>query len=300
MGAPVVTNFHRDESPESPFGELPVLDMSTPSAARAYDYLLGGHHNFEVDRAFAEQVLRSAPQAATFARTNRAWLRRMVRYLLEQGVRQFLDLGSGIPTVGNTHQIAQAAGIQTRTVYVDREGVAYHHARQLLDKEGATDRAGIIQADLRDVAGVVGHPEVERLLDFSQPVGLLFVMVLPYVSDEDDPVQIISAYLDTLVPGSYLAISTTTQDKATPELRAQARAAQHLYDKAREPVFARTWDEIAAWFARTELVEPGLVELPDWRPDPDPDGQPGPMMERTLAYGGVGRLLPLNTGHATP
>jgi hypothetical protein len=221
----------------------------------------------------------------------------MVRYLLDQGVRQFLDLGSGIPTVGNTHQIAQAVGIKARTVYVDREGVAYHHAQQLLAKEGATDQAGIVQADLRDVAGVVGHPEVERLLDFSQPVGLLFVMVLPYVPDEDDPGRIISAYLDTMVPGSYLAISTTTQDGAPPGLRAQARAAQHLYDQVREPVFARTWDEIHAWFAGTELVAPGLVELPDWRPDPDE--QPGPAAERTLAYGGVGRLLPLNARDAT-
>jgi hypothetical protein len=268
--------------------------MNTPSAARAYDYLLGGDHNFEVDREFAEQVMRSAPQAAAFARTNRAWLRRMVRYLLDQGVRQFLDLGSGIPTVGNTHQIAQAAGIETRTVYVDREGVAYHHARQLLETEGTTDRAGIIHADLRDVAGVMGHPEVERLLDFSQPVGLLFVMVLPYVPDEDDPGRIISAYLDTMAPGSYLGISTTTQDGATPDLRAQARAAQQLYDQVREPVFARTSDEIAGWFARTELVAPGLVELPAWRPDPDSDEQPGPATERTLAYGGVGRLLPLD------
>lgn len=292
-------NSARDESPESPFGDLPTLDMNTPSAARAYDYMLGGHHNFEVDREFAEQVMRSAPQAADFARTNRAWLRRMVCYLLDHGVRQFLDLGSGIPTVGNTHQIAQTVGIETRTVYVDREAVAYHHGRQLLEKEGATHQAGIIHADLRDVSGVVGHPEVERLLDFSQPVGLLFVMVLPYVSDEDDPGRIISAYLDTMVPGSYLAISTTTQDGATPELRTQARAAQHLYDQAREPVYARTWEEIAAWFAGTELVAPGLVELPDWRPDPDSDEQPPPARQRTLAYGGIGRLLPLNTAHAT-
>jgi hypothetical protein len=123
-------------------------------------------------------------------------------------------------------------------------------------------------------------------------------MVLPYVSDEDDPGRIISAYLDSMVPGSYLAISTTTQDSATPELRAQARAAQHLYDRVREPVHARTWDEIVAWFARTELVAPGLVELPDWQPDPDSDEQPDTVAERTLAYGGVGRMLPLDAGRA--
>ncbi|HEX5119579.1 MAG TPA: SAM-dependent methyltransferase [Pseudonocardiaceae bacterium] len=288
----MTTSFPRDESPESPFGELPTLDMSTVSAARAYDYMLGGHHNFEVDREFAEQVMRAAPQAALVARTNRAWLRRAVRYLLDQGVRQFLDLGSGIPTVGNTHQIAQAAGIQARTVYVDREGVAYHQARQLLAREGAGDQAGIIQADLRDVAGVLGHPEVARLLDFTRPVGLVLASVLLYVSDEDDPAGIISAYLDAMAPGSYLAISTTTQDGVASDLRSRAQDVQHLYKQAKEPVVARSWDQIAAWFARTELVEPGLVELADWRPDPDE--QPVPAATRTFVYAGVGRLLPRN------
>jgi SAM-dependent methyltransferase len=280
-----------DVPAESPFEPLPMQDMSTPSAARAYDYLLGGDHNFEADRAFAEQVIASAPQAVAFARMNRSWLRRMVRYLLDQGVRQFLDLGSGIPTVGNTHQIAQAAGIDdVHTVYVDREGVAYHHAGQLLEREGVTDRAGIVHADLRDVAGVLGHPEVARLLDFRRPVGLLIVMVLPYVSDEDDPGAIISAYLDALAPGSYLAISTGTQDGADPELLAQAREAERLYDEVQATVFPRTRDEIAAWFGRTELVEPGLVLLPDWRPDPEEP--PVPPAARNLAYCAVGRLLP--------
>jgi SAM-dependent methyltransferase len=282
-----MTGFPRDESP---FGELPMIDMSTVSAARAYDYLLGGHHNFEVDRAFAERVLASAPQAAQVARTNRAWLGRMVRHLLDQGVRQFLDLGSGIPTAGNTHQIAQAAGIETRTVYVDREGVAYHHAQQLLAKENATDRAGIVQADLRDVPGVLGHPEVARLLDFDQPIGLVFASVLLYVPDDDDPGGIISAYLDAMVPGSYLAISTTTHDGLAPELRARSHTVRRLYDQAKEPVVARTWAEIAAWFARTELVAPGLVELPEWRPNPDEP--PDPEATRTFVYAGVGRLLP--------
>lgn len=287
-----MAEFPGDESPESLVGELPVIDRNTASAARAYDYMLGGHHNFAADREFAEQVMRLAPDAVAVARLNRAWLGRMVRYLLDQGVRQFLDLGSGIPTVGNTHQIAQAAGIEARTVYVDREGVAYHHAQQLLAREGAADRAGIIQTDLRDVAGVVGHPEVERLLDFSRPVGLLFVSVLPYVSDEDDPVGIISAYLDALVPGSFLAVSTITQDGSSLGERAQNAAARELYDQAREPVFTRTWEEIHAWFARTDLVAPGLVELPDWRPDPEE--QPVVGAARKLAYGGVGRLLPPN------
>jgi hypothetical protein len=284
IGSPVMTDV-------PPFGELPTIDMNSASAARVYDYFLGGDHNFEVDRAFAEQVLRSAPQAARGARTNRAWLRRVVRYLLGQGVRQFLDLGSGIPTVGNTHQIARAAGVDARTVYVDREGVAYHHARQLLAKEGATDRAGIIHADLRDVAGVLGHPEVARLLDFGRPIGLLFASVLLYVPDDDDPAGIVSAYLDPMVPGSYLAISTTTQDGIASELQGRARQVRNLYDKAREPVVARTRDEVVAWFAGTELVEPGVVELPDWRPDPDE----APPPERSFMYAGVGRRLA--TGH---
>jgi hypothetical protein len=136
----------------------------------------------------------------------------------------------------------------------------------------------------------MGHPEVERLLDFGRPVGLLFVSVLPYVSDEDDPAGLISAYLDALVPGSYLAVSTITQDGSSVTERARNAAARELYDQAREPVFTCTWAEIHAWFARTDLVAPGLVELPDWRPDPEERSVPG--AARKLAYGGVGRLLP--------
>lgn len=133
---------------------------------------------------------------------------------------------------------------------------------------------------------MLGHPEVERLLDFSRPVGLVFASVLLYVPDEDDPAGIVSAYLDAMVPGSYLAISTTTADGIASELRPRTQEVRQLYGQVKEPVTARTWDEVAAWFAGTELVEPGLVELPYWPPDPDEQ----PTTEQTFVYSGAGRL----------
>jgi hypothetical protein len=275
-----------DEPPESPSGELPMIDMSKPSAARVYDYLLGGASNFHVDREFAQQVTGTSPNAVELALLNRSFLRRAVRFLLEAGVRQFLDLGSGIPTVGNTHQVAEAAGItDARTVYVDREAVAYHHAQQMLaDNPNAT----ILQADMRDVAGVLEHPDTERLLDFSRPVAVLTLAVLPYFSDDDDPGGMLRAYREHLVAGSYMVVSMFARDRAPAELYAETIAAQAFYRRLGEPVYFRTWDEVNAWFAGTELVEPGLVELPDWRPDDDSEQANS---ARTLGYGGVGRMI---------
>jgi hypothetical protein len=263
-----------------------MTDTHTPSAARAYDYLLGGSSNFQLDREFADRVKQASPHAVDLARLNRSFLRRTVQFLLAAGVRQFLDLGSGIPTVGNTHQVAEAAGItNARTVYVDREGVAYHHAQQML---AGNSNVTILQADMRDVAGVLGHPDTERLLDFSQPVAVLTLAVLLYFSDEDDPGGMLRAYREHLVSGSYVVISTFAHENAPPALHAQTESALALYRRLGEPVYSRTWDEVHAWFAGTELVAPGLVELPDWRPvDDSEEANPA----RTLGYGGVGRLI---------
>jgi S-adenosyl methyltransferase len=274
-----------DEPSDPQFGQLPTIDMTTPSAARVYDYLLGGGSNFQVDREFADRVIGTSPNAVELARLNRSFLGRAVRYLLGAGVRQFLDLGSGIPTAGNTHQVAEQAGVtDARTMYVDREGVAYHHARQMLRDN---PNAAVLQGDMRDVAAVLEHPDTRKLLDFSQPIAVLVFAVLPYFSDEHDPGGMLRAYREHLCPGSYLALSTFARDEAPPDLYAETVTAQEMYRRMGEPVYFRTWNEVNDWFAGTELVEPGLVLLPDWHPDDDSE-QANPA--RTLGYGGVGRV----------
>jgi hypothetical protein len=261
-----------------------VVDIDRPSAARAYDYFLGGSSNFAVDREFAEQVKLIAPSVPAVTLLNRAFLRRVVHFYLDNGIRQFLDLGSGIPTVGNVHQIAEAAAPDARTVYVDNEVVAFNHARRLLV---GNPNATIIQADIRDPEAILTHPDTRRLLDFSQPVGLLMVGLLLFIPDSDDPTGLIRTYREQLAPGSFLAVSTMTDEPADDELRAEVARLQGAYAQAGENVYVRTHAEISAWFAGLEMVPPGLVMLPDWRNE-DPDDLPNPA--RTLGYGGVGRV----------
>ncbi|HJP74341.1 MAG TPA: SAM-dependent methyltransferase [Pseudonocardiaceae bacterium] len=230
-----------------------------PNAARMYDYMLGGSTNFAVDREAADQMLAVGGATTAPARLNRAFLGRAVRFMTEQGIDQFLDLGSGIPSVGNVHEIAQTANPEARVVYVDNEPVAVHHARELL---AGNDRAVMINADLRDVPGVVGNAETRRLLDFGRPVGLLMVAIFHFIPDDDRPAEIVSGYLRALIGGGYLAISHFSDNGLV-----QAREAATLYRRTTTPVVARTRAEIGALLAGTELVEPGLVWTPEWRPD---------------------------------
>ncbi|MEN3359444.1 MAG: hypothetical protein V7637_3426 [Mycobacteriales bacterium] len=259
----------------------PSIDPNKPSAARAYDYFLGGASNFAPDREFAQQVLAIAPTIPAVARLNRGFLRRAVQYYLAQGIRQFLDLGSGIPTVGNTHQVAEAAGIKARVVYVDNEPVAYHHAEHLL---AGNDNATAIQTDMRDVDAVLHHPQTERLLDLDQPLGLLVVGVLLYLPDPE-PAELLHAYRQHLAPGSLVAVSTMTEEHAGPDLRAEMGRLRAAYAQLGEPVYPRDHAEISAWFDGLELVEPGLVTLPEWHNDDDPDELDDPA--RPLGYGAV-------------
>ncbi|RKT89083.1 O-Methyltransferase involved in polyketide biosynthesis [Saccharopolyspora antimicrobica] len=267
-----------------PVPALPAsVDTTQPSAARAYDYFLGGSHNFAADRAFADQVLEIAPSIPAVTRLNRSFLRRAVRYCLDQGIRQFLDLGSGIPTVGNTHQVAEAAGIPARVVYVDNEPVAYHHAQHVL---GGSETATIIQADMRDLSAVLDHPDARRLLDFSRPVGLLAVGVLLYLEDPQ-PAELIRAYRQRLAPGSLVAVSTLTDEHASPALRSEMEMLRGAYEAAGEPVYPRDHAEILSWFDGLDLVEPGLVTLPEWHTQ-DPEELDD--AARPLGYGAVARV----------
>lgn len=251
-----------------------------PNAARMYDYMLGGSTNFAVDREAADQMLAVGGATTAPARRNRAFLGRAVRFMTEQGIDQFLDLGSGIPSVGNVHEIAQSANPEARVVYVDNEPVAVHHARELL---AGNDRAVMINADLRDVTGVVGNAETRRLLDFGRPIGLLMVAIFHFIPDDDRPAEIVSGYLRALTGGGYLAISHFSDNGLV-----RAREAATLYRRTTTPVVARTRAEIVALLAGTELVEPGLVWTPEWRPDEGDPALESPSDARI--YAAVGEI----------
>ncbi|CCH33788.1 SAM-dependent methyltransferase [Actinosynnema sp. NPDC047251] len=255
------------------------VDLDLPSSARIYDYLLGGGHNFAADRAVGEALAEVLP-VRDMARLNRSYLRRVVLALVEAGVTQFLDLGSGIPTVGNVHEVAQDANPKCRVVYVDIEPVAVTHAELLL---AANPDATVILADLRDPDAVVNAPETRLLLDFSRPVGLLAVGVLQFVPDADRPRDVLARYRDLLAPGSYLALSHFTPDRMPREMAAGADIFQHTA----EPITPRTRAEVLALVDGFDLVEPGLVFTPEWRPE-SPDDVPADPGRANL-YAVVGR-----------
>ena len=256
------------------------LDLDRPNAARMYDYYLGGSHNFAVDRELAGRVLEAWPDMPRAAQANRAFLRRAVRYLVAQGVRQFLDIGSGIPTVGNVHEVAQAAAPDARVVYVDTDAVAVAHARVILSGDPQTT---VVQADGRDPAFLLAHPDLTRLLDLSRPVGLLMVALLHFVLDEGDPRGVLARYAARLAPGSWLVVSHGSTDTAPG-----VAIMEKLYEHTSTPMQTRSRGEIELLLADVDLVEPGIEFLPAWRPD-HPDDVGGDA-SWSSAYGAVGRL----------
>jgi hypothetical protein len=270
-----------DVSPIS-FDGPPQVDLTKANPARMYDYYLGGAHNFAVDRAAADRVLAILPETRTFARDNRAFLRRVVRYLVrEAGITQFLDLGSGIPTVGNVHEIAQEIDPSCRVVYVDHEPVAVAQSRRLL---ADNDNATVIHADVRDSAGVLGHAETARLLDFDRPLGLLMLQVLPFIPDGDDPARVVATYRAACAQGSYLALAHSLTPEFWPGAVAEA---VKLYTNSTHPLCLRTPDQVSVFFAGYELIEPGVVFTSGWRPEqPVTDEQ----ALHSRAVAGLGRL----------
>jgi len=263
MRGPEVDNLERDHLTPGvllPHPQVAATDLSRPSAARVYDYFLGGSHNFRVDRQLAEQVLAVAPWVKDVTHANRRFLKRLVQYLVtEAGVTQFLDIGSGIPTVGNVHEIAQQLAPRARVVYVDVDEVAVAYSRAMLD---GNDQTLVVQADLRDADVVLA--EAGKLLDFARPVAVLLVSVLLFLSDDQEPYELVRRYVEPLAGGGYLGISHVTDEHVTGELRAQTEAVTAAYAAAGTPVAARTHEQIAAFFAGLELVEPGVVALDDW------------------------------------
>jgi hypothetical protein len=255
------------------------IDISTPSVARGYDYLLGGSHNFAVDRDYIRKVLVALPDARLVAQANRAFMHRAMRYMIDAGVRQFLDIGSGIPTVGNAHEIAQKADPSARVVYVDVEPVAVAHSEQIL---AGNDGAVIVQEDLRHPDAILNHPRIRALLDFDRPIGILLVAILHAIADRDDPFGLVRRLVGAAAPGSYLALSHGTADSRPAEVG----EAKRLTDQTTTPVTIRDRARVEGFFAGLELVDPGLVWAPQWRPDyPQDVIEP----ERTSLYVGVGR-----------
>jgi SAM-dependent methyltransferase len=262
--------------PSQPGNGLPAeirTDIAHP--ARVYDYWLGGKDNFAADRAAAEQVMNVMPEILDTVRGNRQFLVRAVRFLRDAGIRQFIDIGSGLPSSPNVHEVAREGGTGARVVYVDNDPVVFLHAEALMAGDDVT---AVVRADLRDVDEVLS--EAGRLLDFTQPVGLLFVGCLHHIVDSDDPPGIVARYLAALAPGSYLVISHATDDPSPEKMRANADVAE----SSGAVLIPRGKDAILRMFNRRDPVDPGLVLVSYWRPDA---GDPGPNADRAWAYGGV-------------
>jgi SAM-dependent methyltransferase len=255
------------------------VDVERPSAARLYDFALGGSHNFAADRELFRQLTVAVPDLAAQARASRAFLHRAVRFCVAQGIRQFLNIGSDIPTRGNVHQVAQRIAPQARVVYVDTDPVAVAHSRAIL---AGNDRVCVLQEDLRRTDEILGHPDVRKLLDFAAPMAVLLVAMLHQVPDEDDPAGIIARLRDAVAPGSYLVIS-----HGTAESRPQAvTAGVQVLRSGGVPATLRTGEQVERLFAGFELVEPGVVMAPRWHPDTAESIEEEP--EPSIMVAGVG------------
>jgi hypothetical protein len=256
------------------------VDLGRPSAARVYDYYLGGYHNLAVDRDFAEQAMQAMPELPLIMRTNRAFLRRSVRHLVSRGIRQFLDLGSGIPTVGNVHEIAQGAAPECRVVYVDKDPVAVAHSQVMLD---GNDNASVLLADMRDHESVLASDAVAQLLNLSEPVGVLMFAVLHFVDDDELARETVRGYLDAVPSGSYLVVSHGTHE----HVGERGKQVERLYTKTDNPFYPRNQEQVGRLAEGLELVEPGVVYLPSWHPDSPEEVEDHP--ERSSTYAMVAR-----------
>ncbi|WP_250036731.1 SAM-dependent methyltransferase [Paractinoplanes maris] len=261
----------------------PDLDPTRPHPARRYNYWLGGKDNFQADRDAGDAIARVFPHIRTAARENRAFMQRAVRHLAgEAGVRQFLDIGTGLPTADNVHDVAQGIAPESRIVYVDNDPLVLSHARALLTSsdEGAT---AYIDADVRDPEKILADPAVRSTLDWSQPIALQLVAIMHFVEDHEDPYGIVSRLVAALPAGSYLMLSHATFDPLDPE----TIAAMNAINEGIKPRFSpRTFDEVATFFTGLELLDPGIVSVQDWRPGPGPR----PSAAEATGYAAVARI----------
>ncbi len=260
-------------------GEIP---QDRPNAARMYDYSLGGFHNFAADRRAAEQVVAVFPDLPLALQANRGFLRRAITTLVTQGIDQFLDIGSGIPTVGNVHEAAQKLNPTARVVYVDIDPIAVHHSELILR---ANPNAAVIQADARRTEYILNHPKTSGLLDFSRPLAMLIVAVLHFVPDDAEAYGLVRVLRDALPSGSYLALSHASTEGITRET---ADKMEQIYARTATPFKFRTRPQVESFFDGLDLLDPGVVYMPLWRPD-GPDDLLLDEPERTTGLAGVGR-----------
>lgn len=247
------------------------IDLDHPSVARIYDYLLGGETNWAIDREFADKMIESYPLVCDMAKANRSFLHRVVRYLVHHGVRQFVDIGAGVPTMGNTHEIAQDAAADCRVVYVDNEPIAVAHADALLWEAGSAGHHAVINGDLRSPDQLWRQVERTGILDLAEPIAVLIIAVLHVQQPGPDGTDIgpyaVSRYRELLSPGSYLAISHVTDDGVPDTFKADLRDIKRMYDGVDSPVVWRSREQIRALFGDFHLVEPGMSWAPQWHPE---------------------------------
>lgn len=240
-------------------------DLNKPNPARMYDYFLGGDHNFPSDRAAAEQIIAMYPHAALTARANRAFLRRAVTFLAEQGIDQFLDIGSGIPTANNVHEVAQRINPNARVVYVDVDPVAVVYGQSILQRSA---NVVTIEGDVRHPDEILSHSETRRLIDFNRPVAVLLVAMLQFVTLEGEAQRAVRQLWEPMPLGSYLVISHATKEYVSPDVIVQGEA---IYARSTNPGKLRSREQISRFFQGLTLCEPGLVLVPLWRPDGSDD-----------------------------
>ena len=252
------------------------VDTTRPNVARIYDHWLGGKDNFPSDREAAEKILAVIPDVRDQCRANREFLRRAVLFLVDAGIRQFIDVGTGLPTQGQVHHVAHEVAPDTRVVYVDNDPVVLAHARALLQD---TDKVTVVQADLRDPDKILQQAETRGGIDFDQPFALLLVAIMHYIDDEDAPADLLARFRGAMVPGSYLAVSHVTADHRSEEDRARVLA---VYSQATAPMTPRTHAEVTRFFDGFDLVDPGVADVNVWGTQAhDPDD--------TVIYAAVGR-----------
>ena len=241
------------------------IDTSKPHPARMYDYFLGGKDNYEVDQEAAEQFIKAAPEVREAVRANRHFMHRAVRHVVaEGGIRQILDIGTGLPTEPNVHQIARAVAPGTRVAYVDNDPIVSAHSRTLLDDDDTN--TSVVLADLRDPGAILDHPDVRKVIDFDEPVALLLVAILHFITEAEDPDGLVATLRDALPTGSYLVLS-----HATVDIHDNDRAdAVKVYNSATATMNPRDRARVLDFFGDFTLTDPGLVLVPDWRPEEPP------------------------------
>lgn len=271
------------------------VDTDKPSAARIYDWYLGGTQNWAVDREFGKKAVQLWPGMIAMARQNRAFMNRVVEAALDAGIRQFIDLGSGVPTVGNVHEIIRrritegtedAEDTDATVVYVDYEPVAAAHSTLILERDEVTDWAGLVQRDLRDADAIFEDATTSALIDFDEPVCVMLIAVMHFVGPDDGPDKVVETYRSQVAPGSWLAISHASVDDAPEDDEtAGVRKMIASYQNTSNPMWLRDRAEFAPWFGDWTMLEPGITRLPDWRPVSEV--LPDELKASSFGWGGV-------------